>query len=387
MHWLEWRLWGFHAAGYHVVNVLLHAIGAVLVWRVLRRLEVPGAWLAGVALRGSSGRRDSAAWITEGKNTLLDGRSISSLDSWTWLRLRGVRARRLAAQSQRHFPLRTPQSALSLSRCSSSSALLAKSPSSSCRRPAAVRLVAARRHFRGGTSCAARRSSRSSLALGLVTVWFQHHNAIPGVTVRPEGVASRLAAAGWIAWFYLYKLLLPAGLCAIYPRWNVGRLERAAFAAAGALRGRHDLALDAGRARAARRCSRWRTSLIALLPVLGFVDMLFMRLSLVADHFQYLAMIGVSRSRRRSGAGGAARGSRPGAPCAVRRMRRSSWASSPGAAPGSMATRATLGRQPLPRTPRPGWPGTTWASCGKRGSAGRGDHCFGHGAQVCPAAL
>jgi hypothetical protein len=41
--WLLWRAWGYHASGYHAVNILLHAANAVLVWMILRRLKIPGA--------------------------------------------------------------------------------------------------------------------------------------------------------------------------------------------------------------------------------------------------------------------------------------------------------------------------------------------------------
>ncbi len=271
--WLEWQLWGADPGRYHAVNVLLHALSVLVAWRVLCKLAVPCAFVAAAVFAVHPVAVESVAWISETKTTL--SFLLSGLALYAYLRCedRGARGWYVAALVL--FGL----------------ALLAKT--SVVMLPAVLLLLAWGRRGRIGGSDLLRSLPffALSLALGLLTVHLQDLHSIAHLEVRPEGLASRLAAAGWAFFFYLGKLLAPFGLSAVYPRWDVAPgwppawipLLGALFVAALAWRWR----------------SSWgRPVLLAggvyalvLLPILGIVPFGFHRYSLVADHLQYPAMI------------------------------------------------------------------------------------------------
>jgi tetratricopeptide (TPR) repeat protein len=276
VEWIGWRLWGDRPAGDHAVSLALHLLSALLFWRLLARLGVPLAWTGGLLFAVHPLTAESVAWVSELKNTL----SLPLLLLAMLAYLRFDESRRPAAYA----------AALGLFLL----ALLAKS--SVVMFPAVILLHA---WWRRGRLTA--RDGRAAapffglaLALGGLTVWFQHHRAIAEGHHGVGGAAERIVLAGRALVFYLGQALWPAGLVPIYPRWpwpEAAMTGLLSWAVALGLTawfwsrregwGRHALL-------------GWGFFVLNLVPVLGLIDMAYLRISRVADHFAYVALLGIA---------------------------------------------------------------------------------------------
>ncbi len=286
MFWIEWRLWGTNPTGYHVVNLLLQIAAALLLWKILSKLSIPGAYLAAVLFAVHPVNVESVAWIAQGKNTLAmlffllstlcylrqEGQQrgkaeeeAGSLGRWYWLSLFAFLLAMLSKGSVAILPL--------------------------------VLLLIVWWQQRRITCQDLWRTAPFFLiavVLTVVNIYFQTHG---GEAIRTASMSQRLAGAGAVVWFYLSKALLPLDLIFVYPQWHIEVRELlwwlpllaalVVTAALGWCAHWRQFGLGPGHAvRLAFFC-------VALLPVLGMTDVYFMKFALVADHYQYIALIGV----------------------------------------------------------------------------------------------
>lgn len=279
--WLEYHLWGLNPTGYHVVNVLLQGLGAILLWRVLLRLSVRGAWLAALIFALHPVHVESVAWITERKNVLSGVFVFATLLAYCRFQTFNRAADR-TRNSWLHYGAALVFFLL---------ALLSKTVV--CTLPAAIGLLL---WWRG------RLTMRSAAALlpmfvigavfAMVTAKLELHEVGAQGAEWSLTVLERFLLAGRVLWFYLGKLVWPVNVNLIYYRWAVDALVWwqylfplgffGAVAMLWALRGK----IGKGALVAALYFAG------TLVPALGFFNVYFMRYSYVADHFQYLASVG-----------------------------------------------------------------------------------------------
>lgn len=289
--WIEYRFWGAWAPGYHVVNVLLHAANAVLLWRLLRRIGLPAAWAIALIFAVHPMQVESVAWITERKNTL--SFLFYLLAMHVYLPLAGLDSGASAWNGLNGEPVQRSESRYARALLLFVAAMLSKTVA--CSWPAAVLLLIWWR--RGRITLADVRPLAPFFAVGIVlavvTVLMEVHNV--GAT-GPQWAFSpldRVLIAGRALWFYAGKLAWPASLAFIYPRWAIddGSTWQYLYPLSALLL--------VGAAWLARR-HIGRGPLVALLffggtlvPALGFFNIYPMRYSFVADHFQYVAGAGL----------------------------------------------------------------------------------------------
>jgi len=273
--WVQHRLWGDAPLGYHLVNILLHFVVAVLATLTLRQLSIPGAYLAGAVFALHPVHVESVAWVTELKNTLSAVFYLGA--AMAYLRFKRTGEARLYLAALTLFVL----------------GLCSKTVTATL--PAALLLI--------GWWQRGRLSWRSDVVplvpffvlgagAGLFTAWVERN------LVGAEGAAFDLTIvergliAGRATWFYLGTLVWPTKLTFIYPRWHVSQAVwwQYLYPAAALL----VLAV----LWIVRR--RWRGPLAGalffvgtLFPVLGFFNVYPFLFSFVADHFQYLASLGM----------------------------------------------------------------------------------------------
>jgi tetratricopeptide (TPR) repeat protein len=283
--WIEHRIWGDHTLGYHLINLVWHALAAVLMAVGLRRVCVSGfsgqgsdeaipwrgiEWVAAALFALHPMEAETVAWISEQKNTLsLVFYLGAALVYWRFAERRKARDYAIAL-------------ALFVF------ALGAKSVTATL--PAALLVVLWWRQGKLGW----RRDVLPllpwfvlAMVSGLFTAWIERTLIGADGADFSLSLIQRVLLASRVIWFYVGKLLWPAHLAFFYEHWDIRTddvgMWLGLFAVSAVTIGFWVL-----RKRTRGLLAGWLLFVGSLFPALGFFNVFPFRFSYVADHFQYL---------------------------------------------------------------------------------------------------
>jgi protein O-mannosyl-transferase len=287
--WAEYQLWELEPKGYHLVNVLLHAVCAILLWLVMIRLKVPGAWLIAAVFALHPTMVESVAWISERKNVLsLFFYLLAALAYLRFDRMRFGWVDEDAARDRRECWGWYGAAVLLFVL-----ALLSKTVT--CSLPAALILVMLWLRV----PISAKRLLPLvpmfiiGFALAMLTVVIEREHVGAVGEAFDYGFIERMLIASKALLFYPWKILWPHPLMFIYPRWEIDAanvMQYWSLIACVVIGLVCILAFARG----------WRGPFVALsfyagtvFPAIGFFNVYPHIFSFVADHFVYHASIGI----------------------------------------------------------------------------------------------
>ena len=301
--WIVHKVLGLSPWPYHLLNVLLHAGSVVLLWQILRKLSVRGAWLGAALWALHPVMVQSVAWVTELKNTqsgIFYLVSIFCFLKWDKETADWADDTEGSEQNSRDELTKSPSRRLADSPMLWFGLSLVSFVLATLSKPSVVMLPVVL------VLCIWWRTGRIRwrdtavlapfvLISALASVWTILEQKFHAGAIGAEWAQTwpeRLIIAGRAIWFYVAKLAWPHPLIFIYPRWEINSSQLIAYvplvaASAGLLA---LWLIRANWSRAAFFAAAYYV--VSLFPVLGFFSVYFFRYSFVSDHFQYLASMG-----------------------------------------------------------------------------------------------
>ena len=278
--WVEHALWGFWPLPYHLVNVLLQGACAIALWRVLRSLHVPGAWLGAALWALHLVQVESVAWVIELKNVQSGLFYLLS----TLFFIKGLKAREGASQSGWNWNDAWTLLFAALAMASKSSTVILPAVLCLC-----AWWVEGRWHWRNLAKVGP--IFLMAIVASVITMWTQKLQ-LDLAPLAERSWPERLVTAGDAVWFYLGKLLWPHPLMAIYPRWEIDAAQWTSWLPLLAVIIVLMILWLKRQSWSRPYFFTFAYFLVALIPVLGLINLNFFHYSFVADHFQYLADMG-----------------------------------------------------------------------------------------------
>lgn len=301
----ERAVWDLNPGPYHLVNIFLHALNALLIWTILKALRVRGCWFAAALFALHPIQVESVAWITERKNMLVG--LFSLLSTFAWIKFTKIdrtepKTAALPPISSRperghvavpdSVPRGDPPLFYFLSLFLFALAMFSKT--TACALPLAFLLLEWWKRSR----IPWKRFGQilpfflMAVAMGLITIWWEQNHQGVKDNLAHLNFLDRLLIALRAIWFYLGKLIWPENLSFNYPLWKITATDPAAWVWPALT-----LAVVVAGIIARRRLNRGVVAaavfyVLTLSPLLGFFMLATFKYSFVADHYQYMACIG-----------------------------------------------------------------------------------------------